>query len=509
MRIPFICGARCQALLYLLALTLSAGAQSQGLFDGHTDIGLVGRQGAALYDARLQQYSLSGSGANIWGTHDAFHFLWKRLGGNFILQARGGFQGRGADPHRKLGWMVRSGLDSTAAMVSITVHGDGLTALQYRQRNGDSVREVRFTLQAADVLQLEKKGNRYSASAARFGDTLVAQEIAGVDLGAEVYAGLFVCAHNNDATEKAAFENVRIVVPARDNFVAYREYLGSHIETLDVFNGRRQVVYTDDTLSLQAPNWTRDNKALIYNSRGRIYRLDLKSKVPQVVETGAVKANNNDHVLSFDGRMLGLSSASGDPRFGSLVYTVPLRGGTPEQVTPTGPSYLHGWSPDGKYLVYTGQRNGDFDIYRIPANGGPEVRLTTAPGLDDGPEYSPDGKYIYFNSVRSGRMQLWRMRTDGSGQEQLTDDAFNNWFPHISPDGKWIVFLSFLRDVRPDDHPFYRHVYLRLMPVGGGQPKVIAYVYGGQGTINTPSWSPDSRRIAFVSNSAPLPRSPF
>ena len=168
----------------------------------------------------------------------------------------------------------------------------------------------------------------------------------------------------------------------------------------------------------------------------------------------------------------------------------------------TGPSYLHGFSPDGRWLVYTGQRNGNLDVYKIPVDGGDEVRLTDAPGLDDGAEFTPDGAKIYFNSSRSGRMQIWRMRPDGSDPEQVTDDQFNNWFPHISPDGQWIVFLSFAPDVAADDHPFYKHVYLRLMPVGGGEPRVIAYVYGGQGTINVPSWSPDSKRVAFVSNTA-------
>jgi Tol biopolymer transport system component len=180
---------------------------------------------------------------------------------------------------------------------------------------------------------------------------------------------------------------------------------------------------------------------------------------------------------------------------------VPVEGGVPRQITPVGPSYLHGWSPDGKWLTYTGQRNNEFDIYVIPANGGKEIRLTTAPGLDDGSEYSPDGKYIYFNSVRSGSMQLWRMKSDGTEQKQLTSDEYNNWFPHVSPDGQRIVFLSFMKDVKPEDHPFYKHVYLRMMPASGGEPKVVAYLYGGQGSINTPSWSPDGKRFAFVSNS--------
>lgn len=496
-----------QKMLSLLSvgalLHLSAGAQKSGVFEGHRDIGSVMHAGTLRYDAKGGDYLLAGSGTNIWGGTDEFHFAWRKIKGDFILQARVKFMGAGVDPHRKLGWMVRSALDGSSPSVNATLHGDGLTSLQYRREKGAEMEEKKLATVAPDIIQLERRGGRYIMSVARAGEPYVVHDLERVELGDEVYVGLFICAHNKDVVERAHFDNVRIIVPAKEGFTPYRDYIGSHIETYDLATGKRKIVYSDPA-SLQAPNWTPDGRSLLYNSNGLMYRLDLKRRKAAPINTGEVKANNNDHVLSFDGKMLGLSSSSLDGKYGSVVYTVPVRGGVPKQVTPIGLSYLHGWSPDGKYLIYTGERNGEFDIYRIPAQGGEEIRLTHSPGLDDGSEYSPDGRYIYFNSTRSGTMQIWRMRADGSEPTQITNDDYNNWFPHVSPDGKWIVFLSFMKDVRPDDHPFYRHVYLRMMPVEGGDPKVVVYLYGGQGSINTPSWSPDSKQFAFVSNSALL-----
>jgi Tol biopolymer transport system component len=293
---------------------------------------------------------------------------------------------------------------------------------------------------------------------------------------------------------------VRVIIPAKDDFVPYRDYIGSHVEVMNVQSGKRKIIYSEPG-SLQAPNWTTDGKSLIYNRNGLLYNLPLDTQKPTLINTGSATHNNNDHVLSFDGKQLGLSNNSPEDKGESVVYTVPVTGGTPKKITTNYPSYLHGWSPDAKYLVFTGGRNEEYDIYKISSKGGKEIQLTTAKGLDDGAEYSPDGKYIYFNSTRSGLMQLWRMKPDGSKQEQITSDNYNNWFPHISPDGKSIVFLSFMNDIDPDDHPFYKHVYLRMMPITGGKPKVIAYIYGGQATINVPSWSPDGKQVAFVSNS--------
>jgi len=499
MRIPAFCHA-----LSLATLGNVASAQGPvGIFDRHADVGRVQHAGTVSFDSARQSYLVAGSGRNMWGAQDDFHFVWKRLSGNFILSTRAHFVGAGVEPHRKIGWTIRPSLEPNAAHVSAVVHGNGLASLQFRRSAGGATEEMKSadSLSDADaIVQLERRDGVYPMSVARFGDTLVTQELTEVSLPDTVYVGLFVCAHNDTVVERGVFSNVRITTPPKRDFVPYRDYLGSNLEILDVATGNATIVHQYRG-SFQAPNWTPDGKALIYAQEGRLYRFDLASRSAAPINTGFATRNNNDHVLSFDGRMLGISHHTAEDSGASIVYTLPATGGTPNRVTAKGPSYLHGWSPDARWLVYTGQRNNEFDVYKIPVTGGDEVRLTTTPGLDDGPEFTPDGHYIYFNSSRTGRMQIWRMRPDGSGQEQVTNDGFNNWFPHISPDGKWIAYLAFPPDVAPDDHPFYKHVLIRLMPVAGGPARVIAYVYGGQGTINVPSWSPDGKRLAFVSNS--------
>jgi TolB protein len=240
---------------------------------------------------------------------------------------------------------------------------------------------------------------------------------------------------------------------------------------------------------------------LIFNSGGNLYKLLIGEKSPQKINTGNVNNCNNDHGLSFDGKMLAISSGTklADGRSGSMVYTVPVKGGTPTPITKNVPSYWHGWSPDGKTLVYCGERNGNFDVWKIPSNGGEEIRLTDAEGLDDGPEYSPDGKFIYFNSVRSGLMKIWRMLPDGSHQEQVSFGGYNDWFAHISPDGKSMVYISYPEEVPAGSHPANKRVMMRLQSTDDPKPKVLAYIYGGQGTMNVPSWSPDGNKVAFVS----------
>lgn len=493
-------------LLAILLFTGIGAVQAQtkiGVFDNHLDIGQVKQPGFAFYHEEDQTYNIGGSGQNMWFGKDEFHYLWTTMQGDFILRAEVEFLGAGADPHRKAGWIIKNDLNSETAHVNATVHGDGLTSLQYRTTAGGDTEEVVSKDSLPSVIQLERRGDEFIMSTSTFGAPFVEVKTVNADIGNQVYVGLYVCAHQPDALEVATFRNVRIIRPAAADFQPYRDYIGSHLEVLEVSTGLRKILHSNRN-SIQAPNWTPDGEQLIYNAEGRLYQYGLNDGKILPLNTGNAIHNNNDHVLTFDGKMMGISHHNPEDGGQSTLYYLPVAGSSnPVKVTPNGAgdSYLHGWSPDNKKMLFTGRRKEQFDIYSVDIATGEEVQLTNEKTLDDGAEYSPDGAHIFFNSVRSGTMQLWRMNADGSDQIQLSHDEYNDWFPHVSPDKKWIAFISFPKDIDPNDHPFYKHCLLRIMPYEGGTPTIIGYIYGGQGSINVPSWSPDSKFISFISNS--------
>lgn len=492
---------------------LTASAQPIGAFAHAGDVGAPAIPGAVSYHEADQSYHMAAAGTNLWGPEDEFHFAWNEMEGDFILRTRVEFIGEGVDPHRKAGWMVRADLDTGSVYADGCVHGDGLTSLQYRaEKDGETVElQIENLLNGTypDVLQLERHGGAFVFSAARYGEPFKSVTLDAIDLPDRVKVGLFLCSHNAAVVEQAVFRDVRIIKPAAPDFRPYQDYLGSTMELLEVHTGALTSILQSNE-PFEAPNWTRDGKQLIVNvsgsgpNKGILRTIDLATGEMTRLPTGAAVRNNNDHVLSFDGTQLAISNHEGEAGT-STIYTLPTTGSdSPVQITDPawGHSFLHGWSPAADKLIYTAQRNDQWDIYQVDIATRTETPLTNHPALDDGSEYTADGQWIYFNSTRSGTMEIWRMRPDGADPEQVTDDALNNWFPHPSPDGKWLVFLSYGPDVAPADHPYYKHVTLRLMPLdASAPPRVIAYVYGGQGTINVPSWSPDSQRIAFVSNS--------
>ena len=473
-------------------------SQVVGVFQGHGDVGTVLHPGSASFDAEHGAYSVTGSGENMWLRADAFQFVWKKMSGDVALAANISFVGQGKNEHRKAVLMLRQSLDADSIYADLALHGSGLTSLQYRDDKGVNTHEIQLNISAPTRLRIEKRGEYVYMFLAAAGEELhLAGGSTRVPLEGSFYVGIGVCSHDKDVTEKAIFSSVEVSeLPPP----AGAAKLFSTLETVTIASTNRRVVYVAPG-RFEAPNWTEDGTAFLFNRNGRIERLKVSGGTPEVIDTGFATRCNNDHGISPDAQWLAISDNSqGDG--GSRVYIVPIAGGTPWRITEKSPSYWHGWSPDGKTLAFVGQRDGDFDIYTIPAAGGDETRLTTAKGLDDGPEYSPDGKYIYFNSERTGHMQIWRMRADGSEQEQVTHDDFNNWFPHISPDGKWMVFLSYDKTVT--GHPENKDVVLRLTALSDGKIDesniiILANLFGGQGTINVPSWSPDSKQVAFVS----------
>ena len=483
-------------LMLLTAFSWSnANAQSSavGIFENHNDVGTVLHPGAVEFDAAKQAYTISGSGENMWLAADAFQFVWQKMSGDVTLTADISFLTKTGNAHKKAALILRQSLDADSVYADVALHASGLTSLQFRDEKGAITREVQSNLSAPKRLRIAKRGDYVYMS---LGDDSGLQPAGGwlrIPLQGSFYVGLGVCSHDKDVVETAAFSNVELNQPAA---AKGEPVLYSTLETVAVASADRRVAYLAKG-RFEAPNWSRDGSYFLFNREGHIEKLAVGGDQPSTIDTGFANRCNNDHGISPDGSELAISDNSqGDKE--SMVYLLPIGGGAPRRMTEKSPSYWHGWSPDGKTLAYCAERNGNFDVYSIPVEGGEETRLTTAEGLDDGPDYTPDGQWIFFNSVRTGLMQIWRMHPDGSGQEQVSrGPASADWFAHPSPDGQWISYISYDKSVT--EHPPEKNVTLKLAPLAGGDPKVLVTLFGGQGTLNVNSWAPDSKRFAFVS----------
>jgi TolB protein len=269
-------------VILLCAQSIYAQTPALGIFDGSTDIGVIKHKGSVLYNAKTQQYEVTGSGADIWFDHDELHFVWKKIKGDFILRTNGAFLS-GSEPNRKFGLMVRKSLQTNSAHVNVMVHGMGLTSMQYRKLDGGQTAEDRSSITAADVVQLERRGSTYFVSVARKGDVFAPEQKIDLDLGDDVYVGIYACAHNANQVEKVLYSNVRIITPAPATLKAYKDYLGSSLEILDMETQNSRIIYQSPK-SLQAPNWTVDGKSLIYNSEGSLYKYNLATNTPKSIK---------------------------------------------------------------------------------------------------------------------------------------------------------------------------------------------------------------------------------
>ncbi len=506
-------------LLCSCAVSLAAAQQrpdSIGLFDAHSDVGDNPKNGTASFDSATGEYRITGGGANMWGPVDAFHYVWRRATGNFVITADVRFIGKGAEDHRKAVLAVRQSLDANSAYADVALHGDGLTSLQFRPIARAETSEVRSSVNAPVRIRIERRGAQFLMSVGKPGQPLVPSTPATVELHGPVYIGLGVCSHDAQVLETAVFSNVSVQELPATEPSPNPEKVRSKISIYDLESKTVRIVYSADKL-WEAPNWSPDGKYLLANSGGVIYRFAFDANgeaQPEGLSLDKSYECNNDKGLSPDGKRLAFSAEHGGAD-GSQVYVANADGTAPKLLTPNIPSYFHGWSPDGRWLAFVAERGGNLDIYRVAASGGKEERLTSSPGFDDGPDYSHDGKWIYINSDRSGGWDIWRFPADGAGPndakaERGTGDAQEDWFPHPSPDSKWLVYLSFPAGTKT--HDFKTAVQLRMIPLPASSstaqlPKdddddaipVLTQFFGGQGSINVNSWSPDSKKFAFVS----------
>jgi TolB protein len=498
-------------LTVLLPALVRGGDDSSGgapsLFSGQTDIGAPQKAGTLDYNPVAGVYTIGGAGANIWAKADSFHFVWEKFEGNVALAADISFLGTGGNPHRKAVLMIRQTLDPDSSYVDAALHGNGLASLQFRESAGDVTHEVQAVVTAPRRLCLEKSGDTlYLLTADADGVLHPTGCSVKLHFKGACYVGLGVCAHDADAFEKVTFSRVTMGAPV---LVASR--VVSSLETMAIASGDRRCIYYSGEV-IASPHIVGNGSAVLCNEDGHIAELTLQTlgggrppssmiSPPRVIDTGSARKIESGAGLTPDGKTLILTDTS--HRGGPRIYTQPLTGGALKQITPLGPSWWHGISPDGRTLVYAGKRHGKFGIFTISVEGGTERRLTTTDALDDGPDYSPDGRWIYFNSDRTGHMQLWRMNPDGGALEQITKDEANNWFPHPSPDGKWLLFLAGLSRAEMGKNPHDQEVMLKIAPVSGGrvdlsQTRILARFNGGVGTIDVPSWSGDSALIAYV-----------
>jgi len=470
-----------------------------GIFEGATDVGVTPRAGFSEHFESSHKYRVTGGGANIWGAADAFQFVWRRISGDVTLTADIAFEGAGVNAHRKAVLMVRQDLTADSAYADAALHGDGLTSLQYREAAGGETREAKSELKGPVRLRLERRGNQFRLFAGPADGELKPAGPVTVVLRDPVYAGIGVSSHDAGVLETATFANLDLQT------VAPRVRYRSRITVYDLKSRQMETIHTVDEL-LEAPNWSKDGSHLLVNMNGSLYRIakDGAGGLQRVMLDEKYRCNN-DHDYSPDGTHIAISASTPESR-GSRVYVINADGSDPGLLTPLAPSYFHGWSPNGQWLAFVGLRDKRYNLFRVALSGGEEQRLTAVGDYDDGPDYSPDGKWLYFNSIRDGGWNIWRIPASGGGTddklaERITGDGWQDWFPHPSPDGKKLVFLSFPPGT--EGHNGRMTVRLRMMKMPGKKPgaariETVAEIFGGQGTINVNSWSPDSRKFAFV-----------
>ncbi|HEY2417538.1 MAG TPA: hypothetical protein VGH84_06435 [Steroidobacteraceae bacterium] len=479
----------CVALLCLPAYFACAhnAGEHIGIFDGRTDIGETVVPGQVRFDDAAGTYTVTAAGENMWTDHDAFYLLWKKVSGDFQLTADIAFPRALGRAHRKAVLMVRQDLDAGAAYADVAIHGSGLSALQYRRAKGVNTQDIELNIDFPKTARLVKRGDVIRMFLSTHGEPLH-QSGAAIKLhfAGRYYVGIGLCSHDKDSTETAVFSQVELKKPAP---VAGALELFSSVQTIQTEDKfRRAMMVRTVTGRIGSVNWSADGQSLYFNQDGRLQKMSVLGGKPELISITPHLWCDDNHGLSPDNRQLAVSCASSPGRPASL-YTLPVAGGAAKQVTHDGSAEFHGWSPDGASIAFTGIRNGHSDVYVVPAQGGEPKRLTST-AHNDGADFAADG-HIYFTSDRSGSAQVWRMNADGTQATPLTHDPGSDRFPHVAANGKQLVYLNAGSGKLGD-------ATLKILDLDSGQSRVLVDLYGGDGSLNAPSWSPDNHHLAFT-----------
>jgi TolB protein len=463
----------------ILALLISVASGCFGdsveLFDGHEDVGTVMHPGSVAFDPSTRSYTVTGSGENMWSTADAFHFVWKKVSGDFMLTADISFPTKTGDAHKKAVLMIRQSLDAGSAYADAALHGNGLMSLQARDQAGAATHEIQANVTGPRRLRIEKRGAYLYMSVGGAGqEPSFSGGSMRVALEEPFYIGIGVCAHNKDVEEQAVFSNVELKESTKGPDKLY-----STIETITVSSTDRRVTAVLPE-RLAAPSWSHDGSIFFERGMG-IWRVPAEGGEPQ--QPMALVADS--YCLSPDGTTLAFSNQGG-------VVIVPIAGGRSHTIAGKRVA-LHGFSPDGATILATSV----LGIFTAPVAGVEYTLIPAGSGHNDNPQFTPDAKSLYFNSDRSGTTQIWRMLADGSEQEQLTADGMNNGFPHVSPDGRRLVFLSWEGG---RESPKDTDLLLRMLSIADRKINVLAKLRGGGGMLGAAPWSPDGRRVALISS---------
>src|SRR5260370_28394428 len=315
-----IVGLTTLTFVAVAAFTPGNGARAQqpgataaapvGIFESHGDVGTVLHSGSVEYDAAKRNYTIAGSGENMWFANDAFQFVWKKMSGDVALTADISFLGKGVNEHRKAVLMIRQSLDADSPYADAALHGSGLTSLQFREEKGAATHEIQANISAPKQLRIEKRGAYFSLWLAdASGEFRPAGGSTRIALKEPFYVGIGVCSHDKDVVEKAVFSNVELKAaePAATAASAYTLY--SALEIITVASTDRRAIYVAPE-RFEAPNWMPDGKTLLFNRNGRIEKIPATGGTPQIIETGFATRCNNDHGISPDGSQLVLHAKS-------------------------------------------------------------------------------------------------------------------------------------------------------------------------------------------------------